>query len=422
MKDFFQSKVFHTVTALGLLFLISVSCFLIMKPFIIPMFWGIVVGFTVYGPITQLSLIFKRGIDRVPLVPGLVGAKIRKITVAGMVSVLFLVGILSFSFIAKSLYHDMRTFMEKSIKISELQQVANQVADKMVTIVNRVPTELLSVERKLQINTTLTDSREIAVYLKQALQGVIGIFQEAIPKASGFGGALVHFFLNVYIFLLFLFGLVFSNPDRTIQRIIDHGYLTKITGLNIRTIYQDFKTIIDISINVVLENSVLQGSLYFLGLWISGDVPFHYCVLLGIITTIFTLLPAVGSSVLILPTFIIALLLGNSQLAGIMLVVQVLCFIDEWYLRQIYSRPFSGPIHFVINLCSPAPSGDQTLSRGPNLESYELPAVFYLISQIGGFSLFGLSGFIFGPIFFMMVKMLILDIFRSLGNEGKALV
>jgi predicted PurR-regulated permease PerM len=113
--------------------------------------------------------------------------------------------------------------------------------------------------------------------------------------------------------------------------------------------------------------AIVQGALGGLIFWILG---IHAPVLWGVVMGLFSLLPAVGAAIVWLPTAIYFLATGAIW-EGVVLIAFG-AFV----------------IGLVDNLLRPFLVGKDT----------ELPDYLVLISTLGGIAMFGLNGFVIGPV------------------------
>ena len=113
--------------------------------------------------------------------------------------------------------------------------------------------------------------------------------------------------------------------------------------------------------------ALIQAILATLGMLVTGV---ENAILIGCIVAIAAMIPGVGTGLIMVPVSFI-LIFGGSPVAGAVLLI--------WSLSAV---------GFVDNLIGP-----QLMSRGNNLHPFII-----LISVLGGLSLFGLIGYLVGPV------------------------
>ena len=141
--------------------------------------------------------------------------------------------------------------------------------------------------------------------------------------------------------------------------------------------------------NIVI--AVIQGTIGGVAFWLLG---IKGALLWGVLMTFLSLLPAVGSALVWVPTAGYLLLAGSPWKALVLVVVGVLV------------------IGLVDNLLRPQLVGKDT----------RLPDYVVLVSTIGGLSLFGINGFIIGPLIAALF-LVVWELFRDEqeGHRGRHL-
>jgi predicted PurR-regulated permease PerM len=117
--------------------------------------------------------------------------------------------------------------------------------------------------------------------------------------------------------------------------------------------------------NIVI--ALIQGAIGGVAFWALG---IQGALLWGVLMTFLSILPAIGSGLVWLPTAIVLFLSGDALGGAILMLVGVLV------------------IGLVDNLLRPMLVGAET----------RLPDYVVLVSTVGGLSLFGINGFVIGPL------------------------
>ncbi len=149
-----------------------------------------------------------------------------------------------------------------------------------------------------------------------------------------------------------------------------------------RELFEKFAEVSRATIKGTLVIGLVQGSLGGLMFWILG---IEGAVLWGSIMAVMALLPVVGTSLVWGPAVLILLANAAYMQAGILLVFGVLV------------------IGLVDNLLRPLLVGRDT----------GMPDYLVLLSTLGGINVFGVSGFVIGPI----IAALFLSLWRMFGSE-----
>jgi predicted PurR-regulated permease PerM len=199
----------------------------------------------------------------------------------------------------------------------------------------------------------------------------IAVSQFLASRALAIGQDVVRFtglfFLMLYILFFFL---------RDGRRIIDAFVRALPLGdARERQLLAKFAEVARATIKGTLVVALVQGALGSLLFWVLGlPAPVFW----GAIMTALAILPAVGTGLVWAPAAIVLLAIGEIVKAVIMLVAGVLI------------------IGLVDNLLRPILVGRDT----------QMPDYLVLLSTLGGLAVFGLSGFVIGPViaaFFLAV-------------------
>ncbi|MDQ3060124.1 MAG: AI-2E family transporter [Pseudomonadota bacterium] len=190
-------------------------------------------------------------------------------------------------------------------------------------------------------------------------QGSQFIAQQALNVGQNTFDFLVSFFVMLY--LLFFFLRDGASLSRRIKSALpfDEGIKRNLSG--------KFTTVIRATVKGNIVVAMLQGALGGLIFWFLG---IHAPVLWGTLMAFLSLLPAVGAALVWLPVAIYFLATGALFKGFLLIAFGVLV------------------IGLVDNVLRPVLVGKDT----------KMPDYVVLVSTIGGMSLFGLNGFVIGPL------------------------
>jgi predicted PurR-regulated permease PerM len=201
----------------------------------------------------------------------------------------------------------------------------------------------------------------------KGLERLSGSFQEIGKGAIGILGAA---YQSVVGFVLWLFVLFFSLFYFLIDGRRMVGYLMRISPLrdeHEKLLFQKFISISRATLKGTLIVGIIQGALGGVAFAIAG-VPSP--IIWGIFMAILSLIPMVGAGLIWLPTGII-LLLSGSVWQGVFLLLFGL-----------------GVISVIDNILRPKLVGRDT----------EMHPLLVFFATLGGIALFGIPGFLIGPI------------------------
>jgi len=206
----------------------------------------------------------------------------------------------------------------------------------------------------------LTDLGAVQERITSSL--VAGI-QFLAPKALSIGQNTFDFVLDTFIMLYLLFFLL-RDGDGIVARIRD---AMPLRGEMQRDLAAKFTTVVRATIKGGVVVALVQGALGGLIFWLLG---IHAAVLWGVLMTFLSLLPAVGAGLVWLPVAIWLLATGAVWQGIVLIAFGVLV------------------IGLVDNLARPILVGKDT----------RLPDYLILISTVGGLAIFGINGFVIGPL------------------------
>jgi predicted PurR-regulated permease PerM len=201
--------------------------------------------------------------------------------------------------------------------------------------------------------------------------------QFVAAKALNIGQNTFDFIVNLCIVLYLLFFLLRDGDDlgRRIRNAVP------LHADQQHELFSRFTTVIRATVKGNVVVAIVQGALGGLIFWFLGV---HAPVLWAVVMAFLSLLPAVGSALVWLPVAIYFLLTGATWQGIVLIVYGVLV------------------IGLVDNVLRPILVGKDT----------KIPDYVVLISTLGGMAIFGLNGFVIGPVIAAMF-MAVWDIFAS---------
>jgi len=198
---------------------------------------------------------------------------------------------------------------------------------------------------------------------KSLTTAIMSTTQYLATKAFGLGGNVAKFILllSVMIYLLFFF---LRDGEKIIAIIIR---ALPLGDKREKILLSKFAEVSQATIKGTFVVGIIQGSLGGLAFWMLG---IKAAILWGVIMIILSILPAVGSIIVWLPAAVF-LILSGSWIKGIILI--------------LFGSLIIG---LVDNFLRPILVGRNT----------KMPDYLVLLSTLGGLAMFGISGFIIGPI------------------------
>ena len=201
-------------------------------------------------------------------------------------------------------------------------------------------------------------------------------------QALNIGQNAFDFFVSFFIMLYLLF--FFLRDGGALSRRIKEAI--PLEAEIKRDIFSKFTTVIRATVKGNIVVAMLQGALGGLIFWFLG---IHAPVLWGTLMAFLSLLPAVGAAMVWIPVAIYFLATGAIWQGVLLIAYGVLV------------------IGLVDNILRPVLVGKDT----------KMPDYVVLVSTIGGMSLFGLNGFVIGPVIAAMF-MAAWDIFMKAREEA----
>ena len=192
--------------------------------------------------------------------------------------------------------------------------------------------------------------------------GLTQSLQFLASRALNIGQNALQFVLSLFVMLYLLFFLLRDGPGLS-RRIRD---AIPLRPEQRRSLAERFATVIRATVKGNIVVAVVQGALGGLIFWLLGiGAP----VLWGALMTLLSLLPAVGAAIVWLPVGVYLLVTGATW-KGIVLIAYGMLVIG-----------------LIDNILRPILVGKDT----------RMPDYVVLISTLGGIAVFGLHGFVIGP-------------------------
>lgn len=184
----------------------------------------------------------------------------------------------------------------------------------------------------------------------------------------------LQFFLTVYVLFFFL-----RDGERILEAIIR---ALPLGDRRERMLFSRFASVSRATLKGTFVVAIVQGGMGGLMFWALGlPAPLFW----GVVMTLLSVLPAIGSGLVWGPAAVILLLTGEIVRGLVLIVVGTLL------------------IGLVDNILRPLLVGRDT----------EMPDYLILLTTLGGLTVFGLSGFVIGPI----IAALFLTVWQMFGDE-----
>lgn len=184
----------------------------------------------------------------------------------------------------------------------------------------------------------------------------------------------IQFFLMLYVLFFFL-----RDGERILDAIV---HALPLGDRRERALFSQFAAVSRATLKGTLVVGIVQGGLGGLTFWALGlPAPVFW----GVIMTLLSLFPAIGSGLVWGPAAVVLLLTG-SILRGLLLIVAGMLLIG-----------------LIDNILRPILVGRDT----------QMPDYLILLATLGGLTAFGLSGFVIGPI----IAALFLTVWQMFGDE-----
>lgn len=197
----------------------------------------------------------------------------------------------------------------------------------------------------------------------KASEAALTLTRVLASQAVIVGQSTLHFVLNLAIMLYLLFFFL-RDGHTLIERLIQS---LPLGDARERKLFGKFATVARATIKGTFVVAIGQGTIGGVLFWITG---IHSPVFWGVVMTITSVIPAVGTVIVWLPAAIYLLLTGAIWQGVLVLVGGSLV------------------ISVVDNVLRPILVGKDT----------QMPDALILLSTLGGITVFGVSGFVIGPI------------------------
>jgi predicted PurR-regulated permease PerM len=225
------------------------------------------------------------------------------------------------------------------------------------------------------------DLTNLGVMQERLSAGLMKGSQFLAAQALNIGQNTFDFIVNLFIVLYLLFFLL-RDGDGLSKRIRDG---IPLRAEQKRDLFNKFITVIRATVKGNIVVAVVQGALGGLIFWLLGV---HAPVLWAVLMAFLSLLPAVGAGLVWVPVAIYFLVTAATWQGVVLIAYGVLV------------------IGLVDNVLRPVLVGKDT----------KIPDYVVLISTLGGMAIFGLNGFVIGPVIAAMF-MAAWDIFSASRSE-----
>jgi predicted PurR-regulated permease PerM len=192
-----------------------------------------------------------------------------------------------------------------------------------------------------------------------ALRGSQFLATQALSIGQRTFGVIVSVFVMLYLLFFFL-----RDGDELAQRI---SAAVPLSPEHQRALIENFTLVIRATVKGTLVVAVVQGALGGLIFWLLG---IHGALLWGVVMAVLSLLPALGTALVWLPVAIYFLATGAAWRGVFLIGYGVLV------------------IGLVDNFLRPMLVGKDT----------KMPDYVVLVASLGGIAVFGVNGFVIGPI------------------------
>lgn len=316
-----------------LLTIVTLSFLGLVWGFIMPLFWA-----------TVLAVIFRPTHDR--LTRRLGGRE--SLSSVLTVGLIILVVLIPLGFVAVALVNE----------ASHIFQRINSGEATIMQVVYSIEQELPAArEFLLRFGVTAERVQEGITNTAVAISQAVG--ERALAYTQDALEVTVSFFLMLYVLFYFI---------RDGDTLLGHAIRALPLGdSRERLLLKRFAIVSRATLKGTLIVALVQGSIGGLAFWILG---ISGAVFWGVVMTVLSLLPAIGTALVWLPAAIILLATGSPVKALILVLIGVLV------------------IGLVDNILRPILVGRDTA----------MPDWLVLLSTLGGLSIFGLSGFVIGPV------------------------
>ncbi len=316
-----------------LLTIVTLSFLGLVWGFIMPLFWA-----------TVLAVTFRPTHDRITRVLG--GRK----SLASVATVLLIICVvlIPLAFVAVALVNE----------ASLIYQRINSGDATIMQVIASIEQELPAVrEFLLRFGVTAERVQDGITNAAVAISQVVG--EQALSYTQGALSVAVSFFLMLYVLFFFI-----RDGDTLLGHIIR---ALPLGDSRERLLLKRFAVVSRATLKGTLIVAIVQGTIGGLAFWILG---ISSAVFWGVVMTVLSLLPAIGTALVWVPAAVILLATGSPVKAFVLVLIGVLV------------------IGLVDNILRPILVGRDTA----------MPDWLVLLSTLGGLTAFGLSGFVLGPV------------------------
>lgn len=335
MSDSTRGSVLQDKAFLVLLVAVSLAFAWILLPFYSAILWAIILA-TVFAPAKRWFL------ERVPGRPNL----------AAILTLLLIIGIvlIPLAVTAGSLVNEATNLYER------VQSGQLNLGRALQRFLDALPGWASSLLARLGVTDVGDIQQRVVALLKEGSQFFAA---QAVLVGQGTANFLISLFLMLYLLFFLL------RDGAKLARRVSNA--VPLAGEQKGALLEKFAVVVRAMIKGTILVAIIQGFLGGLIFWLLG---IHAPVLWGVVMAFLSLLPAVGAAVVWFPVALY--LIATGALAkGLILIAFG-----------------AGVIGLVDNLLRPYLVGKDTA----------MPDYVVLISTLGGIAIFGLNGFVVGPL------------------------
>ncbi|MBT3538845.1 AI-2E family transporter [Candidatus Parcubacteria bacterium] len=312
----------------GLIILLSIVMIYLFRPFLYPIFWAAVIAITFYPVHKHILNRFKK--------PGL--------SASTSVILVFLIIFVPLSALSALLVNESLELYD-TVSKSSLFQDPGQVSSWIEN------TPLAPYVENIR-----SDWTTYATNATQWLSGFLFTSVKSVTQNS------LRFILMMFVMLYTLY-YFFKDGANMLKKLM---HISPLGDKYESMLYERFTSTTRATLKSTLIVGGIQGLLSGLLFWITG---IEGAFVWGVIMVIIAIIPAVGTSIVLAPTGIIMLALGNGW-EGLVLLIG------------------AGIISILDNVMRPPLVGKDT----------QMHPLLVFFATLGGLILFGISGFIIGPV------------------------
>jgi len=260
-------------------------------------------------------------------------------------------------------------FFVLSLAVGEAEELYRSIGQEssLQTSINRTLNSIQSIPViNMFVDVQAFDEERILSDIKQFSQNALGLLQAAYQGVTHFV-----FWIFVMFFSLFYF---LMDGKKALKYLMQ---LSPLRNEHDKILIAKFVSISRATLKGTMVVGIIQGLLGGVVFWIAG-IPSP--AIWGLVMVLFSIIPMVGSAIIWLPAGIIMFILGDIWQGIFILAVG------------------TGVISVIDNVLRPKLVGKDT----------QMHPLMVFFATLGGISLFGLPGFIIGPI--------IVSLFMALGE------